>query len=324
MIHNTSLLSDRWSTAASSTRRACRSSGMRRLSCFMAPVWVYDGAMSSSQEPSASAPLTAWCSTHQALERVEAFGKCAKEKNGLQKVCKDARKEYRQNNREAIAARKKEHYAANREADLARSRAWRAANLEADLARKRDYYAVNRETLSAKQKEWYEANREAVTASRRAWYADNREEVLASQRPYAESHREEAAARSRAWYAVNSEYAVARQKKYGADNPEKGIAHYQKRRALKANATGSFTGDELKELFEFYDSTCLCCGQREGDISVKSGSIIKITADHVIPLALGGGNGIDNIQPLCLSCNSSKGAWHATDYRITWQEEEAV
>ena len=32
-----------------------------------------------------------------------------------------------------------------------------------------------------------------------------------------------------------------------------------------------------------------------------------LTVDHVVPLSLGGGNGIDNIQPLCQNCNSSKG-----------------
>ncbi len=55
---------------------------------------------------------------------------------------------------------------------------------------------------------------------------------------------------------------------------------------------------------------------REGDISIKTGEPIKVTADHVIPLALDGPNIIDNVQPLCVSCNCSKGARHTTDYRL--------
>jgi 5-methylcytosine-specific restriction endonuclease McrA len=48
----------------------------------------------------------------------------------------------------------------------------------------------------------------------------------------------------------------------------------------------------------------LCCGRPD----------VKLTQDHVVPLARGGSNLIDNIQPLCASCNSSKGT-QTIDYR---------
>jgi hypothetical protein len=55
-----------------------------------------------------------------------------------------------------------------------------------------------------------------------------------------------------------------------------------------------------------YNHTCLCCGRREPEI--------KLCADHVIPLASGGDDAIDNIQPLCRECNDAKGI-KTIDYR---------
>jgi 5-methylcytosine-specific restriction endonuclease McrA len=39
-----------------------------------------------------------------------------------------------------------------------------------------------------------------------------------------------------------------------------------------------------------------------------------LTADHIVPVELGGSSYISNIQPLCQTCNSSKGI-RIIDYR---------
>lgn len=72
----------------------------------------------------------------------------------------------------------------------------------------------------------------------------------------------------------------------------------RKRRALKLNAEGSHTLQEWEDLKKKYNYMCLCCKQQE--------PFIKLTEDHIIPLTRGGSNYIDNIQPLCGSCNSRK------------------
>jgi hypothetical protein len=51
---------------------------------------------------------------------------------------------------------------------------------------------------------------------------------------------------------------------------------------------------ELKKLE--YNYSCAYCGQ----------TLFKLTKDHIIPVALGGTDEIDNIVPACQRCNSMK------------------
>lgn len=64
----------------------------------------------------------------------------------------------------------------------------------------------------------------------------------------------------------------------------------------------NYTESELQALFVFYGNKCLACGS------------FDITRDHVVSVRNGGEDTLDNIQPLCKSCNSQKGTL-ATDYR---------
>jgi 5-methylcytosine-specific restriction endonuclease McrA len=100
---------------------------------------------------------------------------------------------------------------------------------------------------------------------------------------YREQHREHAREVSLAW---------------GKKHPEGAVAIVQRRRARKMNVGGTYTAEEWNSVCEKYNHRCLCCGEREPDI--------KLTVDHVIPISKGGINSIENIQPLCRSCNSKK------------------
>lgn len=46
---------------------------------------------------------------------------------------------------------------------------------------------------------------------------------------------------------------------------------------------------------------------RLGEKCIACGSTENIRPDHVIPIAWGGTNDLENLQPLCHDCNSSKG-----------------
>jgi len=48
--------------------------------------------------------------------------------------------------------------------------------------------------------------------------------------------------------------------------------------------------------------------ERDDFICQHCGTGQRLTIDHVKPVVLGGGNGAENLQTLCSSCNSRKGA----------------
>jgi 5-methylcytosine-specific restriction endonuclease McrA len=85
-------------------------------------------------------------------------------------------------------------------------------------------------------------------------------------------------------------------------NKEKSRWNFRQYANRKRSALGKHTFEEWLSILEIYGKKCAKCYSTE-----------KITQDHKIPLSKGGTNNIDNIQPLCWSCNSRKNAtvWFA-------------
>lgn len=74
-----------------------------------------------------------------------------------------------------------------------------------------------------------------------------------------------------------------------------GVAFYLIRNKRIRENGGSHTLDEWETLKAQYNWTCPCCKKR-----------VELVKDHIIPVARGGSNNIENIQPLCRSCNAKK------------------
>lgn len=87
----------------------------------------------------------------------------------------------------------------------------------------------------------------------------------------------------------------AQYKRYKRINPEYQVIGRNKRIALNG---GFHTNGEWELLKTQYNFTCPACHKIEPEI--------KLTKDHIISLLRGGSNKIENIQPLCQSCNSKK------------------
>lgn len=107
----------------------------------------------------------------------------------------------------------------------------------------------------------------------------------------------------RDWQKENRDKKSKNQKKWQSKNLDKCRAQQARRRTKQKGGGGSFTTEEFGLLCRSYSNRCLCCHKKR-----------KLSPDHVVPVSKGGSSNIDNIQPLCIPCNSSKGD-RAIDYR---------
>jgi 5-methylcytosine-specific restriction endonuclease McrA len=91
----------------------------------------------------------------------------------------------------------------------------------------------------------------------------------------------------------------------GNISKQKGYKYFIKRRReiKKLGNGGSHTFGEWQNLKAQYNWTCPCCHKSEPFIGQKN---LYLTEDHIIPIFKGGSNNIENIQPLCGSCNRKK------------------
>lgn len=185
-----------------------------------------------------------------------------------------------------------------------RHREWVKNNPERARELARESYARHREENNERDRRRWAENPELYRERGRASRARNIERA----REYDRQRNRENPRRSREatlkWYRANKEHHLSVGQKWRKENPESNRALRARRRARINGNEGSYTGTEFKRLCSQYDNRCLACGRND----------VPLTADHVVPVSCGGSNYIDNIQPLCQSCNSSKGT-KTIDYR---------
>ena len=127
-------------------------------------------------------------------------------------------------------------------------------------------------------------------------------------------------------YQKNRSARIAKAAKFAAENPEKvhgykvkfsktdagrEHAHLSRQRRLarekQAHDDGTVTRKSWRAMVLHYRHHCLRCGLKY--------KFRQLSMDHVLPVSKGGAHTIKNLQPLCLSCNASKGNKIAWDYR---------
>ena len=88
-------------------------------------------------------------------------------------------------------------------------------------------------------------------------------------------------------------------------HPNTARAKWHRRRAWKLGNKGNHTAKDIDIMYEKQKCKCMIC-------FVKLNNRYHI--DHIMPLSRGGGNGPDNLQLLCASCNRKKWAHDPFDY----------
>jgi 5-methylcytosine-specific restriction endonuclease McrA len=223
------------------------------------------------------------------------FYKSKSHKGGYQTWCKpcfkdNANKNYRAN-KEGKKEYQKRHYLANRKTIIANQLKKDATRKKEKALYNREYRERNLEALNIATKAYREAHKGEVSESRRLWLIKNAANL---------------SKKARERYQENIERMREVKRVYRKKNKEKTNTWWQRRRARKIGGGGSHTVEEWIFVKEVNGNRCVKCGRKEPEI--------KLTKDHIVPLALGGSDSIGNLQPLCLSCNCSKQA-KFEDYR---------
>lgn len=125
-------------------------------------------------------------------------------------------------------------------------------------------------------------------------YAANRAAIIVSQTAYNKA---------------NPHVGKAARKRYRQRYPDRQRARMRnkkhRQRARLRNLTEHHTETEWQAVLDRFGRQCLRCGWPS-----------DLVRDHVVPLACGGSNTADNLQPLCTRCNEWKGA-KAIDFRVS-------
>jgi len=104
--------------------------------------------------------------------------------------------------------------------------------------------------------------------------------------------------RVREWRINNPEESKENRRKWAKENPEKNRISHKNNQVKRRKCVGKFSLSEWEEKKKEFNYTCPACLKKE--------PAIKLSIDHIYPLVLGGTNYINNIQPLCMPCNSRK------------------
>ena len=168
-----------------------------------------------------------------------------------------------------------------------------------DLKRKaacqRRYYLAHKAIIAYQSKKSSLEHPLRSRWSRRDYYLRHKESINAKTSTYRKLHPDQNRRACKKWAAKNQDHVRMARGIWRAKHREHNNNYFLIRRNVKRGNGGSFTAAEWLALCRRFSWRCCGCRLRT-----------KLTVDHIIPVSLGGTSFIENIQPLCQSCNSKK------------------
>jgi 5-methylcytosine-specific restriction endonuclease McrA len=154
-----------------------------------------------------------------------------------------------------------------------------------------------RECRRADRKEWYARNAERRAEASRAWYHSNKERATKTHSKYYKENFDAIAESNRQWKLRNKDIVTESNRRY---------AH--RRRARIAKAGFEFYTEQ--QVLDIYGTDCYICSEpinlSAPRSAVADGWKRGLHIDHVIPIALGGSDIIENVRPSHAICNLRK------------------
>lgn len=160
------------------------------------------------------------------------------------------------------------------------------------------YYALHKEALNLHSKNYGVTHKNEISNNKKKYWKTKREELRKKNRIHYLRRRDERLRKQKIYAEKTKEHKKEYDKRYRQENKNKRSHWANRRRIAKANAGGAHTMGEWENLKAQYNWTCPACK--------KPSRNTELTRDHIIPIVKGGSDNIENIQPLCRSCNCKK------------------
>jgi len=154
------------------------------------------------------------CNKCKTSKPLGEFNKSKQREDGRQTMCRCCAKQYREANKDAIAAYHKQHYQANKDIINERKKQYHQANKDIINERKKQYYQANREAINERCKQYYEANKEAIAEHGKQRYQANKEEINEKRKQRYQANKEAVAEQGKKYREANKEAVKKQNRRY--------------------------------------------------------------------------------------------------------------
>lgn len=194
-------------------------------------------------------PLTSGYFYKAKVNKDGFFGKC-------KPCCKEYKRKYSEDNKEAIANRQKQ------------------------------YEKVNSIPIAERHKKYSIENKESIIANSRIWYQANRIEILERHREYCRVNAVSLSEKNKKRYKKNRDLVLAYRKKYVQENPEIARLNCHKYKARKRKLPNTLTLEQWENIKEHFNNSCAYCGEekpltQEHYVALSKGG--EYSYDNIIP-----------------------------------------